>query len=399
MNWLKYLVAIAAIMIAGSAAYFSVTGLGILFAGASISVMIMAGSLEFAKLVTATYLKQKWDVVKGFNKWYLTSSVAVLMVITSAGIFGYLSNAFQQQNLKLDQVQRDISVWDTKIKTNNQQVSTLTNQLNNLQSNQDKIIDNGKVNNRLLKSIDNRDKQTNKISDKISLLQDENVKYNEEINKIKNNNIDIEREVGGFRFVAQAFNVDLNTVVKFFIILIVIVFDPLAIALVIALNQLVMNSKLPENKEEPKADKVDEPVDKIEAVDLVGEISRWRASEEDLKVLEKYLNNPPEPNEKLKESTNQYSESIKENNEGPTDEERAELLDFLTQQAQEMGLYDYTSNPLIKEEIVNQETLTHEPTIEDEQQNYQSTEQPIIESKEEPKVEETLTEEVEKKNQ
>ena len=57
-NWLKYLVALAAIMIAGSAAYFSVTGLGVLFSGAAIAVMIMASSLEFAKLVTATYLKQ-----------------------------------------------------------------------------------------------------------------------------------------------------------------------------------------------------------------------------------------------------------------------------------------------------------------------------------------------------
>ena len=87
-NWLKYLVAVAALTIAGSAAYFSVTGLGVLFAGASLSVMIMAGSLEFAKLVTATYLKQKWGTIKGLNKWYLTISVVVLMCITSAGIFG-----------------------------------------------------------------------------------------------------------------------------------------------------------------------------------------------------------------------------------------------------------------------------------------------------------------------
>ena len=114
-KWLKYLVGISAVVIAGCAAYFSITGLGILFAGASISVMIMAGSLEYAKLVTATYLKQKWDTIKGFNKWYLTASVVILMIITSAGIFGYLSNAFQQQNIKLDQVAREIQVWQNKI--------------------------------------------------------------------------------------------------------------------------------------------------------------------------------------------------------------------------------------------------------------------------------------------
>jgi Kef-type K+ transport system membrane component KefB len=119
-TWLKILVAVAAIMIAGSAAFFSVTGLGVLFSGAAVAVMIMAGSLEFAKLVTATYLKQNWAEIKGLNKWYLTTAVVILMVITSAGIFGYLSNAFQQQNLKLDQVQREISVWQNKIEYTNQ---------------------------------------------------------------------------------------------------------------------------------------------------------------------------------------------------------------------------------------------------------------------------------------
>ena len=68
MNWLKYLVGLSAIIVAGCAAYFSITGLGVLFAGASTSVMIMAGSLEFAKLIAATYLKQTWDEIKGFKK-------------------------------------------------------------------------------------------------------------------------------------------------------------------------------------------------------------------------------------------------------------------------------------------------------------------------------------------
>ena len=115
MNWLKYLVGISALIIAGCAAFFSITGLGVLFSGAAISVMVMAGSLEFAKLVAATYLKQEWDNIKGFNKWYLTSAVALLMLITSAGIFGYLSNAFQQQNLKLQQVDREIAVLQQKL--------------------------------------------------------------------------------------------------------------------------------------------------------------------------------------------------------------------------------------------------------------------------------------------
>ena len=243
MNWLKWLVGFSALIVAGCAAFFSVTGLGVLFSGAATSVMVMAGSLEFAKLVAATYLKQKWEEIKGFNKWYLVSAVTLLMVITSAGIFGYLSNAFQQQNLKLQQVDREIAVYTTKIGSNDAQITQLNTQLGQLSSTQNTILDKGKVNSRLLRSIDSKDKQVATINKKIGSLQDENAKNNEEINKIKITNLDLEKEVGGFRFVAEAFGMELKNVVKFFIFLIVIVFDPLAVALIIAFNGLIETKK------------------------------------------------------------------------------------------------------------------------------------------------------------
>jgi len=243
MNWLKILVGLSAIIIAGCAAYFSVTGLGVLFAGASVSVMVMASSLELAKLVAATYLKQKWDEIGGFNKWYLTISVAVLMLITSAGIFGYLSNAFQAQSLQLQQVDREIAVHQTKIDQNTTQITQLSTQITEFNTNQGKIIDGGKVNSRLLRSIDNRDKEISKINNKISDLQTQNAGETEKINEIKIKNLDLEKEVGGFRFVAEAFGVELKNVVKFFIFLIVIVFDPLAVALIIAFNGLIETKK------------------------------------------------------------------------------------------------------------------------------------------------------------
>ena len=243
MNWLKFLVGISALIIAGCAAYFSVTGLGVLFAGASISVMVMASSLELAKLVAATYLKQEWENIKGFNKWYLTISVGLLMLITSAGIFGYLSNAFQAQSLQLQQVDREIAVHQTKIDQNTTQITQLSTQITEFNTNQGKILDGGKVNSRLIRSIDNRDKQIAKINDKISILQTENAQETEKINEIKIANLGLEKEVGGFRFVAEAFGMELKNVVKFFIFLIVIVFDPLAVALIIAFNGLVSDKK------------------------------------------------------------------------------------------------------------------------------------------------------------
>ena len=243
MNWLKYLVGFSALIIAGCAAYFSVTGLGVLFSGAAVSVMVMAGALEFAKLVAATYLKQEWENIKGFNKWYLTSAVALLMLITSAGIFGYLSNAFQSQSLKLQQVDREVLVYSTKIDQNTAQITQLNTQLGQLSSTQNTILDKGKVNSRLLRSIDQKDRQTAQINKKIEVLQTENAKNNEEINKIKTSNLDLEKEVGGFRFIAEAFGMELKNVVKFFIFLIVIVFDPLAVALIIAFNGLIETKK------------------------------------------------------------------------------------------------------------------------------------------------------------
>lgn len=250
MNWLKFLVGFSALIIAGCAAFFSVTGLGVLFSGSSVAVMVMASSLELAKLVAATYLKQKWDEIKGFNKWYLTSAVVVLMLITSAGIFGYLSNAFQQQNLKLNQIDREIAVFDTKITQNNSEINRLTTQINNLQNirnsqeaNISKIVDKNGSTSRLTKMVANADKEISKISEKINTLTEDNNLNYAKINEIKNANIDVEKEVGGFRFVAEAFGFELNTVVKFFILLIVIVFDPLAVALIIAFNGLIERKK------------------------------------------------------------------------------------------------------------------------------------------------------------
>jgi cell division protein FtsL len=246
-------------LVAGCAAYFSVTGLGVLFSGASTAVMVMAGSLEFAKLVTATYLKQKWDDIQGFNKVYLTISVVILMLITSAGIFGYLSNAFQAQSLQLQQVDREIAVHQTKIDQNTTQIEQLSTQITEFNTNQGKILDGGKVNSRLIRSIDNRDKQIAKINTKISNLQSQNSEEIEKINQIKISNLDLEKEVGGFRFVAEAFGVELKNVVKFFIFIIVIVFDPLAVALIIAFNGLVgvKNRKEEENlTENVKLDEV-----------------------------------------------------------------------------------------------------------------------------------------------
>ena len=335
MNWLKILVGVSAVIIAGCAAFFSVTGLGVLFAGASTSVMVMAGSLEFAKLVAATYLKQTWGEIKGFNKWYLTLSVGILMVITSAGIFGYLSNAFQQQSLQLQQVDREVAVWQTKIDQNNTQITQLSTQITESNTNQGKILDGGKVNSRLLRSVDNRDREISKLNDKIGKLQEENAKNTEEINKIKIANIDLEKEVGGFRFVAEAFGIELKNVVKFFIFLIVIVFDPLAIALIIAFNGLVMK------REEEKIPSLYEVYGEKPII----------ASEKDAEVFFNEIENPTEPSEALIEAAQKYETEKKNEIDSATTnvEEDEELKKKVNKSIEDAIIEDIKSKGLVQD--------------------------------------------------
>jgi hypothetical protein len=358
MNWLKFLVGFSALIIAGCAAFFSVTGLGVLFSGASTAVMVMAGSLEFAKLVAATYLKQMWDEIKGFNKWYLTIAVGILMMITSAGIFGYLSNAFQAQSLQLQQVDREVLVYSTKIEQNTSQITQLNTQLGQLSSTQSTILEKGKVNNRLLRSIDSKDKQVATINKKISDLQDENAKNNEKINEIKIKNLDLEKEVGGFRFIAEAFGIELKNVVKFFIFLIVIVFDPLAIALIIAFNGLIGKKKynlsdlddLMEKNYQIYGDNGKNSSKESVFSDIVEE-NPILVSEKDAEVFVDTINTPPAPNEELLKAAEKYKDELlqKEMEEEfatLTDEEKAALEPEITDEILLSLTADFSPRPI-----------------------------------------------------
>ena len=368
MNWLKFLVGFSALIIAGCAAFFSVTGLGVLFSGASTAVMVMAGSLEFAKLVAATYLKQTWDEIKGFNKWYLTISVGILMMITSAGIFGYLSNAFQAQSLQLQQVDREVLVYTTKIEQNTAQITQLNTQLGQLSSTQSTILEKGKVNSRLLRSIDSKDRQVSQINKKIADLQDQNAKNNDKINEIKIANLDLEKEVGGFRFIAEAFGMELKNVVKFFIFLIVIVFDPLAIALIIAFNGLISKKKekkydlsdlddLMEKNYQIYGDNGKNSSKESVFSDIV-EKNPILASESDSKVFFNTIDNPPAANEALVEAVEQYKDNVEEKKKETdsdstnveevtlTDEEKKALESEITDEILMNLQTDYSKRPI-----------------------------------------------------
>ena len=235
------LIVIAAVLVAGCAAFFSVTGLGLLFR--SFSVMFMAGSLEYAKLVTAAYVKSRWSELGKALRLYLAFAVVILMVITSMGIFGFLSDAFQSQSLRIEQVDREVGLIKNKIDINKSEITRYQQQVNNItqirnsqEQNLSKLIDGEKSTGRVSGMIKTADIQITTNSRKIDSLNTLNVSLLQNIDSVKNKNLDLEREVGGFRFVAETFNIPLKQAVKWFILMIVFVFDPLAIALVLAYN-------------------------------------------------------------------------------------------------------------------------------------------------------------------
>lgn len=235
------LIVIAAFLVAGCAAFFSVTGLGLLFR--SFSVMFMAGSLEYAKLVTAAYVKSRWSELGKALRLYLAFAVVILMVITSMGIFGFLSDAFQSQSLRIEQVDREVGLIKNKIDINKSEITRYQQQVNNItqirnsqEQNLSKLIDGEKSTGRVSGMIKTADIQITTNSRKIDSLNTLNVTLLQNIDSVKNKNLDLEREVGGFRFVAETFNIPLKQAVKWFILMIVFVFDPLAIALVLAYN-------------------------------------------------------------------------------------------------------------------------------------------------------------------
>jgi hypothetical protein len=162
-------------------------------------------------------------------------------------------------------VSREIGVFQSKITQNEQQITQLNSQMSNLQQNSGTLLGSGKVNNRLIRSIDNRDRQITKLSTKIGVLNDSMAVWNIKINEIKNNNLDLEREIGGFKFIAEAFDLPINSVVKFFIFLLIFVFDPMAVTLLIAFNTALEQDRKKKPKkvvEDTNNQQITEDVDK-----------------------------------------------------------------------------------------------------------------------------------------
>ena len=270
-----------ALSVAGCAAYFSIWGLSQLFAGASLAVIIMASVLEVGKIITTTALHTYWDYLARPLKIYLTISVGVLMIITSAGIYGFLSNAYQKTANKLEMHDGEVGVLNGKkeifvntIKDNKEIIDTKNkriDQLSNLRINQENRIDQTKGNrnkDKVRKDIESANIEIQKLSGEIDLLNTKNIilsdsvsKYNVAVLELKSSS-DVAGEVGPLKYVSELTGVPMANVVNYMILLLIFVFDPLAIALVLATNR-VFQLEGKQTPLEPKKEHIIEPTPNI----------------------------------------------------------------------------------------------------------------------------------------
>jgi len=222
---------IAALLIAGSAGFFSVFGLSKLFAGAALSVIIMAGSLEFGKLVTAAFLYRYWDKINLFQKTYLMTAVITLVLITSAGIFGYLSNAYQGATVTFEKQSNQLIAYEDRLDQLQEDKSFLKQELE-VQVND--LPDN---------YITAKRKLREEYNPRIQKVNDEILRVKGEIGDLKVGLVETGVDVGPAIYLARTFDTDVDSVVKFFIFILIFVFDPLAVMLVVAFNQALLLRK------------------------------------------------------------------------------------------------------------------------------------------------------------
>ena len=255
-GFFPFLIAISALSVSASAAFYSVSGLSKLFAGASLEVMIMAGSLEVAKLVIASLLYQYWDKLNKLLRTYLTMGCFILVLITSMGIYGFLSAAYQETYQKLSVSENKIAFLDEKSKFYEEDIQRYDREL-------ETIIDNiSKLSNAKTRSIQVRDTTTstgyrqtistaelrlarqrineeelNKKTVQVRRQEasDSLQKYRLEVLELQTNS-DTAGELGPLQYLSGLTGTPMDKIINILLLVIIFVFDPLAISLVVAAN-------------------------------------------------------------------------------------------------------------------------------------------------------------------
>jgi hypothetical protein len=241
-----YLILLVAVIISAIAAYYSVVGLTAIFAAAVLPVMIMGGALEAGKIMATVWLHNNWQRAGIWFKLYLIPAIVFLMLLTSMGIFGFLSKAHSDQSLVSGDSQAKLAIYDEKIKTSRDNIETNRKALQQMDAAVDQIMGRSSDEKGADKAVATRraqQKERARLLAEITAEQKTIASLNEEAAPIRAENRKIEAEVGPIKYIAALIYGDspdqnlLEAAVRWVIILIVIVFDPLALTLILAGNK------------------------------------------------------------------------------------------------------------------------------------------------------------------
>ena len=258
---MAFLLFITAVVLSGIAAYYSVIGLIAIFSAASLPVAIMGGSLEAAKLVVASWLYRYWKSIPVLMRAYFTAALLILMLITSMGIFGFLSKAHSDQSLVSGDVLAKLAIYDDKIKTAKENIEANRKALKQLDEAVDQVMARSTSETGADKAVAIRkgqQKDRARIAQEIAADQKLIASVNAEAAPIRAEVRKVEAEVGPLKYIAALIygdNPDENMLersVRWLIILLICVFDPLAVLMLIAANLTQIKNK--QTIEEVKAD-------------------------------------------------------------------------------------------------------------------------------------------------
>lgn len=247
-----YFTLFVALIISAVAAYYSIVGLTAIFSAAVVPIMIMGGSLEVGKLVAAVWLKLNWHRARWTYKMYLVPAVAFLMLLTSMGIFGFLSKAHSDQSLVSGDSMAKVSIYDEKIKISRDNIETNRKALKQMDEAVDQVMGRSEDEKGADKAVAIRRSQQKERSRLLAEIQAEQTtigKLNEERAPLAAENRKIESEVGPIKYIAALVYGDnpdtsiLEKAVRLVIIIIVAVFDPLALVLILAAQQSIKWAK------------------------------------------------------------------------------------------------------------------------------------------------------------
>ena len=248
---MTYLTLLTALSIAAVAAWYSIVGLTAIFAGAVIPIIIMGTVLEIGKLVTAAWLHQNWKTVSLWMKSYLTSSVFLLMVITSLGIFGFLSKAHLEHSISTGGT-NELRITNLERQIGNQQriIADSEKVLGQLDQTVQVLLDADRIRGRSgalatrKGQAEERTALNQDIDDAYGLIEE----YQTELTPLQQEKLAIEVEVGPLKYIAELIYGDeaedyFDEAVRIVILLLIFTFDPLAIVLLLAANQGLMSRK------------------------------------------------------------------------------------------------------------------------------------------------------------